>query len=44
MWTPDFHNFVCTLKIRIGIWAKEMIGFADWSPQGFIHNPAVCRL
>ncbi|XP_057518489.1 uncharacterized protein LOC130799411 [Amaranthus tricolor] len=23
---PNFHNFVYSLKIRIGIWAKEMLG------------------
>ena len=38
MSSPEFHNFVHTLKIRVGIWAKEILGCAGFSPQDFIHN------
>ena len=35
--TPNLHNFVLSLKIRIGIWAKEMMGSATGAPN-VIHN------
>ena len=36
--TPNLHNFVYSLKIRIGIWAKEMLGFSGFAPQNVIYN------
>lgn len=38
MLVPDFHKFAHTLKIRVGIWTQEMLGFADFSPHNFMHN------
>ena len=35
--TPNLHNFVLSLKIRIGIWAKEMMG-SDICAPNVIHN------
>ena len=36
--SPNLHNFVCSLKIRIGIWAKEMMGFSRLSPNDVKYN------
>ena len=35
---PNLHNFVCSLKIRIRIWAKEMVGFSGVSPNDVTYN------
>ena len=35
--TPNLRNFVLSLKIRIGIWAREMLGSSGWTPN-VIHN------
>lgn len=35
---PDYLNFVYNLKIRIGVWAKELLGFEVESPLNFVHN------
>ena len=36
--TPNLRNFVQSLKIRIGIWAKEMLGYKSFAPQNVIYN------
>ena len=36
--TPNLHNFISSLKIRIGIWAKEMLGYNGVVPQKIIYN------
>ena len=38
MMTPNFHRFVYSLKIRIGIWAKKMLGYNGSAPQNSIYN------
>ena len=38
MKTPNLHLFVISLKIRIGIWAKEMLGYNGSDPQNTIYN------
>ena len=35
--TPNFQNFVMSLKIRIGIWAKEMLGVTGCAPNVIHH-------
>ncbi|XP_057520751.1 uncharacterized protein LOC130801015 [Amaranthus tricolor] len=35
--TPNLQNFVFSLKIRIGIWARELLGSSGWTPH-VIHN------
>lgn len=32
----DFHKFMYTLHIRIGVWAKELLGSNDGASQGLI--------
>ena len=36
--SPNIHKFVLSLKIRIGIWAKEMMGFSGFSPNDVTYN------
>ena len=36
--SPTIHNFVVMLKIRIGIWAKEMLGDPGISPTQVTYN------
>ena len=38
MKTPNFHLFVYSLKIRIGIWAKKMLAYNGFAPQNIIYN------
>ena len=35
---PNANNFIYSLKIRIGIWAKEMMGFPGWSSDDVTYN------
>ena len=34
---PNLQNFVLSLKIRIGIWTREMLGSSGWT-SNIIHN------
>ena len=36
------HNFVYNLKIRIGIWSKELLGLIVVPPHGVIDNIGIC--
>ena len=36
--SPNINNFVHSLKIRIGIWAKEMGGYPGWSADDVTYN------
>ena len=36
--SPNIHKFVYSLKIRIGIWAKEMLGYPGLSPNDVTYN------
>ena len=36
--SPNLKIFVQSLKIRIGIWAKEMLGYKSFAPQNVIFN------
>ena len=38
MKTPNMHLFVFSVKIRIGIWAKEMLGYKGSAPQNTIYS------
>ena len=34
----NITKFVYSLKIRIGIWAKEMLGYPGWSSKDVTYN------
>lgn len=36
--SPDFNRFAYSLKISISVWAKELLGYSDFSPQVFANN------
>ena len=36
--SPNINNFIHSLKIRIGIWAKEMWGYPGWSNEDISYN------
>ena len=36
--SPNIHNIFCSLKIRIGIWAKEMMDLSGLSPNDVTYN------
>ena len=36
--SPNINNFVYSLKVRIGIWTKEMLGLPGWSSDDVTHN------
>ena len=38
MGSPEFNKFVYSLKIRVRIWAKEMLGYAEVVPLDIIYN------
>ena len=38
MKSPDIRRLVYSLKTRIGIWAKEMLGYTGFSPHDVIFN------
>ena len=38
MGSPELNTFVYSLKIRVGIWAKEMLGYTGVAPHDIIHN------
>ena len=35
---PDLQKFLYILKIRVGMWAKEIFGYNDCSSHEFVHN------
>ena len=36
--SPNIHNFVYSLKTRIGIWATELLGYSGLSSHDVIYN------
>ena len=42
--TPNFQLFAYSLKIRIGIWAKEMLDYKFSAPQNTIYNSGAILL
>lgn len=38
MGTPDLNKFVYSWKIRIGTWAKELLGLPRVPPHDFVNN------
>lgn len=36
--SPDLHRFIYSLKVRIGLWAKELLGFTLVSPVLFANS------
>ena len=36
--SPNLQHFVLSLKFRIGIWAKELLGYTGLAPQNVIYN------
>ena len=36
--SPNANQFAFLLRIRIGIWAKELIGFPEWSSEFVTYN------
>lgn len=37
-YAPNLNFLVNTLKIRIGVWAKELLGITSFSPQDCMNN------
>lgn len=34
---PDFQKFIYSLKVRLRVWAKELLGTSDCSQMGLLH-------